>query len=278
MLDGLMLMWFIQTGLALGFVIIDIRHTPEALVMKWAFVILVAFTGPLGAFFYVLGCREPIPGRHAEYVAAKWRQVLGSTMHCAAGDGVGIIAGAAIGSFLVLPKLGDIALEYALGFSFGWAFFQSFAMRDMAGGSYLRSLRMTFLPEFLSMNILMSGMVLAMAWLMPRLPGGNDPTRPGFWFVMSMSLVCGFICAYPMNWWLVSRGLKHGMFTIRAAAAAGMAGMAGMAEGEMASGDQAEPQGDAVATNIPAAALWRMALISVACFALAIVISRLLGP
>ncbi len=296
MLDGLMLMWFIQTALALAFVIIDIKRTPESPVMKWAFVILVAFTGPLGAFFYVLGCREPLPGTHAQYVSAKWRQVLGSTMHCAAGDGVGIIAGAVIASFLLLPHLGDIALEYALGFAFGWAFFQSFAMRDMAGGSYLRSLKMTFLPEFLSMNILMSGMTLVLAWLQPRLPGGDDPGHPGFWFAMSMSLTAGFVCAYPMNWWLVSRGLKHGMFTIRAHAeskkeAAPMDemsmppsehgedhGMAEMASGEMAADDHAQHQGHAMAPKASRNELMRMTLISVACFAVAVVLATLLRP
>jgi len=69
---------------------------PESPVLKWAFVILTAFTGPLGAFFYVLGCREPLRGEHEKYVAARWRQVLGSTMHCVAGAGIGIIVGAAL--------------------------------------------------------------------------------------------------------------------------------------------------------------------------------------
>jgi hypothetical protein len=45
----------------------------------------------LGAFFYVLGCREPLRGTHDEYIATRWRQVLGSTMLCVAGDGVGIV-------------------------------------------------------------------------------------------------------------------------------------------------------------------------------------------
>ncbi len=30
--------------------------------LKWAFVILTAFTGPVGALFYVLACREPRHG------------------------------------------------------------------------------------------------------------------------------------------------------------------------------------------------------------------------
>ncbi len=109
----------------------------------------------------------------------------------------------------------DLGLEYALGFGFGWAFFQAFAMRDMAGGSYLRSLKLTFLPEFLSMNFLMAGMVATAKLLMPRFTGSGDPMRPDFWFVMSMALIVGFILAYPINWRLVANGLKHGMFTVR---------------------------------------------------------------
>lgn len=38
---------------------------------------------------------------------------------------------------------------------------------------------------------------------------------PEFWFVMSMALLAGFVVAYPINWWLVARGLKHGMMTVR---------------------------------------------------------------
>jgi hypothetical protein len=32
---------------------------------------------------------------------------------------------------------------------------------------------------------------------------------------MSMALLAGFVMAYPMNWWLVAKGLKHGMTTVR---------------------------------------------------------------
>jgi hypothetical protein len=39
--------------------------------------------------------------------------------------------------------------------------------------------------------------------------------------VMSMALLVGFIVAYPINWWLVANHLKHGMMTVRPAAATG---------------------------------------------------------
>ncbi len=211
--------WFLLTAVSLVYVALDIRSTPAHPVLKWAFVILTVFTGPFGAFFYVLGCREPLRGAHEDYVTARWRQVLGSTMHCAAGDGLGIIVGAAIAAQWHLSRWGDLSLEYVLGFGFGWAFFQAFAMREMAGGSYLKSLRLTFFPEFVSMNFLMAGMVLTMRLLRPHLPGAGDPSALPFWFVMSMALLAGFVLAFPVNWWLVARGLKHGMITVRAAGA-----------------------------------------------------------
>ncbi len=215
MLDGVMLLWFVLTALSLLFVVVDIRTTPASPVLKWGFILLTAYLGPLGVFLYVLGCREPLPGLHERYVATRWRQVLGSTMHCVAGDGVGILAGAVIASLFHLPKVVDISLEYVLGFGFGWSIFQALFMRGMAGGSYLRSLSKTFFPELLSMNCLMAGMVPVMILAMKRVPMSHHPSGPAFWFIMSMALLVGFITAYPMNWWLVSHHLKHGMMTVR---------------------------------------------------------------
>jgi len=128
-----MLLWFVLTALSLLFVLVDIRSTPASPVLKWGFVLLTAYLGPVGVFLYALGCREPLPGLHGRRVATRWRQVLGSTMHCVAGDGVGILAGAVIASLFHLDGIPDIALEYALGFGFGWAIFQALFMRDMVG-------------------------------------------------------------------------------------------------------------------------------------------------
>ncbi len=215
MLDGVMLLWFLLTALSLAFVAVDIRSTPESAVLKWGFVLITAYTGPLGAFLYVLGCREPLPGLHERYVAVRWRQVLGSTMHCVAGDGVGILAGAVIASLVQLPPWQHVVLEYALGFAFGWAIFQALFMRGTAGGSYGRALATTFMPELLSMNALMAGMVPVATVSMAAPPERPGPADPAFWFTMSMALLAGAVVAYPINWWLVSRRLKHGMMTVR---------------------------------------------------------------
>ena len=213
-IDGVMLLWFGLTALAVAFVAIDIRSTPEHPVMKVGFVLITLYSGPFGAFLYVLGCREPLPGLHEQYVAARWRQALGSTMHCVAGDGIGILVGAVVGALVALPHVADMGLEYVLGFGFGWTIFQALFMRGMAG-SYGASLKSTFMPEFLSMNCLMGGMWPVMAIAFAGDPAASDPVQPLFWFRMSLALMAGFVIAYPMNWWLVANHLKHGMMTVR---------------------------------------------------------------
>ena len=137
LVDGVMLLWFLLTAVSVAFVAIDIRSTPEHPVMKWAFVLFTLYSGPFGAFLYVFGCREPLPGMHQAYVSARWRQTLGSTMHCVAGDGIGILVGAVIGALIALPMGADMLLEYVLGFAFGWTIFQALIMREMFG-SYVR--------------------------------------------------------------------------------------------------------------------------------------------
>ena len=214
MLDAVMMIWFTLTAASLIFVALDIQHVPANPVLKWGFILLTAYGGPFALLLYLFGCRKRDAAEHAKFVSVRWRQVLGSTMHCVAGDGVGILAGAVIAAIIALPLLADLALEYVLGFAFGWMIFQALFMRDMAGGSYLRSLKSTFISELLSMNCLMGGMIVVSVLAWRGVPEAHDPTHGLFWFRMSIALMVGFVCAYPMNWWFVSHHLKHGMMTV----------------------------------------------------------------
>src|SRR5262249_32689088 len=154
--------------------------------------------GPLGAFLYVLGCREPPPGTDEAYIAQRWRQALGSAMHCTAGDGVGMLAGAGLAALLLGSPLGYFFLPYGVRFLVGWGIFQALLGRGMVGGSYARSLGSTFLPELLSMNFMMAAMMVVMMIGKANVPGGRDPSSPAYWFVMSMGLLAGLGGAYPI--------------------------------------------------------------------------------
>ena len=272
-IDGVMLLWFILTAMSVAFVAIDIRTTPEHPVMKWAFVLFTAYSGPFGAFLYVLGCREPLPGTHEQYVAARWRQALGSTMHCVAGDGIGILVGAVIGALIALPMLADFALEYVLGFAFGWTIFQALFMGEMFG-TYARALKGTFTSELLSMNCLMGGMLPVSALAFAGDPAAHDPSEPLFWFRMSLALMVGAAFAYPMNWWLVAHHLKHGMMTVRPASetAKAMPGMDKIKEMKM---EMASKTGSAIPA--PSPPVWVMAIVSFAVLAAGVTVALVFG-
>jgi len=32
-----------------------------------------------------------------------------------------------------------------------------------------------------------------------------------FWFMMQIAMICGFMTAYPINWWLIRTGVKEKM-------------------------------------------------------------------
>jgi hypothetical protein len=36
-------------------------------------------------------------------------------------------------------------------------------------------------------------------------------SSPEFWFAMQLAMLAGFATSYPVNWWLVRKGLKEKM-------------------------------------------------------------------
>lgn len=142
-----------------------------------------------------------------------WKQAVGSTIHCLAGDATGVIAAAAVTMVIGYPMWTDIIVEYVFGFLFGLMIFQALFMREMFGGSYLKAVRKSFMPEWLSMNAVMAGMIPPMVILMTRDMTAMEPTSLRFWGVMSLCTLIGFVTSYPVNMWLVAAKLKHGMGT-----------------------------------------------------------------
>lgn len=215
--DMILVAWFAMTLLSVAYVAWDaFANNPEMPVMRWGWLLVTLYTGPVGAALYVLSCKEPWPGTHEAFITPRWKQALGSTIHCMAGDATGIIAAATLTMALGLPMWFDTIAEYVFGFAFGLLIFQALFMRDMLGGSYLRAVRRSFLPELFSMNAVMAAMVPVMVIQMTRDMTAMEPTSLRYWGVMSLATLGGLALAYPVNWWLVAVGLKHGMGTVRA--------------------------------------------------------------
>jgi hypothetical protein len=89
-------------------------------------------------------------------------------------------------------------------------------MKGMMGGTYPKAVKNSFIPEWFSMNMMAAGMFPVMIFLMMgRDMRAMEPTEPLFWGVMSLGVIVGFITAYPVNVWMVSKNLKHGLMTAR---------------------------------------------------------------
>lgn len=218
-MDVLLWMWFALTALAVAYVAYDqFKGGPaqkeKSLAMKtmrWGWVLLTLYTGPFGFIVYWFLHRAPAQKTPEQSQPSLWKQSVESTIHCVAGDATGILIAVVVMSWLRLPMGVELIAEYVAGFAVGLLLFQALCMRSTFDGSYRRAVRGTFLPETLSMNGVMAGMIPVMIILMSRDMSAMGPTSVRFWGTMSLAVVVSTVTTFPVNWWLVERGLKHGM-------------------------------------------------------------------
>lgn len=103
-IDYVVFAWLAVALASAAYVAYDqFRYNPEATVMKWGFVLVTLYMGPFGLLLYVLSDKEPAPNTHEAFVAPLWKQGVGSTVHCVAGDATGIIVAAILTALLGLP-------------------------------------------------------------------------------------------------------------------------------------------------------------------------------
>ena len=59
-LDPLLVVWFVLTALSVAYVAWDVfTRSPELKVMKWGWILVTLYGGPIMAAAYVLSCQEP---------------------------------------------------------------------------------------------------------------------------------------------------------------------------------------------------------------------------
>jgi hypothetical protein len=219
LIDVVLWIWFALTALSVAYVAYDqFKGGPEqkekSLAMKtmrWGWVLVTLYTGPFGFIVYWFQHRAPARETPEPSEPPLWEQSVESTIHCVAGDATGILLAAVVTSWLRLPMSLEVMVEYAVGFAVGLFVFQALCMKPSFDGSYWRAVKGTLLAETLSMNAVMAGMIPVMVILTSRDMSAMEPSSVRFWGMMSLAFMVSTVTTYPVNWWLVKRGLKHGM-------------------------------------------------------------------
>ncbi|MDQ0313572.1 DUF4396 domain-containing protein [Amorphus orientalis] len=106
-------------------------------------------------------------------------------------------------------------VDYLFAFGFGIAF-QYYSIKPMRGLSPWQGLVAAVKADALSLTAWQVGMYGFMAvahfWLFGALLGAKlEVVSIEFWFMMQIAMICGFVTAYPVNWWLIRSGIKEAM-------------------------------------------------------------------
>lgn len=231
----------ISLGLALVCAVVilfDLRSRPQPMrIMNAVWPITALYSGPLGllAYFKIARAEQKMAMPAAMPVAAGagagsgmnmqmparqerpfWQRVLIGTTHCGAGCTVADIIGHTLILWfpVILFGRGVFAawtLDYVLALIIG-VLFQYAALQQMLKLPVGSLLTRAFKIDFLSLTAWQVGMYLWMGLVIFVFVGREIPaTRPLFWFMMQISMCIGFLTAYPVNWWLIQRGVKPAM-------------------------------------------------------------------
>ncbi len=108
------------------------------------------------------------------------------------------------------PLLSKYMVAFALAYIFG-IFFQYFSIAPMRGLGLWEGLWAAVKADTLSLVAYEVGMFGWMAVTQKLLFPGLEPTSWTFWFMMQIAMLLGLATTYPVNWWLIRRGIKEAM-------------------------------------------------------------------
>lgn len=147
--------------------------------------------------------------------ASYWQGIIVDTLHCGAGCTLADLIGPVLFTFIPFTlfhqlTFGEWLLDFFIALIIG-ATFQYAAIAPMLKEKGIKTWIKALKIDFLSLTAWQVGMYGWMAIVIFVLFGKFSIQTPEFWFMMQIAMCIGFITAYPMNWFLVKKGIKSGM-------------------------------------------------------------------
>lgn len=209
-------------------IIIDILagHRQHMMVMNFVYPVTALYAGPLGLLVYYTLSRKSTkkavmqakdqnrkpPNKQKPF----WQSVAVGAMHCGSGCTLGDIIAETVLLFIPftlfgMKLYGAWVVDYILAFSIG-IIFQYYSIKPMKNLSPKEGIKAAVKADTLSLTCWQVGMYGWMA-IATFLIFGHElkASEPMFWFMMQIAMLCGFVTAYPINWWLIKKKIKEVM-------------------------------------------------------------------
>lgn len=142
---------------------------------------------------------------HQPTTGDKVKLATSATAHCLLGCGLGEVVGVIVGTALAWSIVQTIVFAVILGFVFGFALGLVPLLR--AHFRLQDAVRQVILAESLSIAVMEAAEVLVQIYTPGVMAAGL--TSSLFWIGMSLALLAGFIAAFPVNYVLAGRGIRH---------------------------------------------------------------------
>ncbi len=143
------------------------------------------------------------PDDHSE--PSQTRLAMSATVHCLAGCGLGEVVGVVIGVAVGLTSVATLVLAVILGFVFGFVLGLIPLLR--ARFSLRWAVKQVLVAEGLSIAVMETAEVLVEVYTPGVMAAGLS--SPLFWAGMLLALAAGFLAAFPVNYVLVGKGIRH---------------------------------------------------------------------
>lgn len=133
------------------------------------------------------------------------RLAANATTHCLTGCAIGEVLGLAIGMQLGWSDAATIVLAVVLAYIFGYALTLRPLLRS--GLAFGSALGVAFAADTLSITV----MEIVDNAVILLIPGALDAglASPLFWGSLAVALGIAWVAAFPVNRWLLARGLGH---------------------------------------------------------------------
>ncbi|MEP7232397.1 MAG: DUF4396 domain-containing protein [Ginsengibacter sp.] len=215
-------------GLCAAIIAVDILsgNKQKMMIMNFVYPITGLYAGPLALlFYYTIGKKsgaeknETVKNDSHQMEHSKkpfWQSVAVGALHCGSGCTLGDIVAETFLLFVPVvifgsSLLGSWTIDYVLAFIIG-IIFQYYSIKPMKNLSPKKAFMAALKVDTLSLTSWQVGMYGWMPIVFFGIFGHKmEATDPVFWFMMQIAMLTGFVTAFPMNWWLIKKGIKEEM-------------------------------------------------------------------